>query len=101
MRAQRVIEVALPEQAEPTPEDLELIQAAFQAIVGLHYPGGDEWRTVLRRLEAEGWSVRCGLQWHVEARRDRELEEACGKTRDEAFARLNQTTRVATLEGCP
>jgi hypothetical protein len=80
---------------------MELLGTAFQAIVDLHYPGGHEWQAVLRRLESEGWSVRCGLMWHVEARRGRELEEACGKTRNDAFARINQTTRVASLEGCP
>ena len=101
MNAQRVIEVPLPENAQPTPEDMELLQAAFQAIVGLHYPGGREWEAVRDCLQRQGWSVRCSLVWHVETRRGRELEEAYGKTRDEAFARINQTTRVASLEGCP
>lgn len=101
MSAQRILEVPLPETARPAPDDVELLQAAFQAIVGLRYPGGDAWKRVQRRLESEGWSVRCGLTWHVEARRGRELEEACGATRDEAFARVDQTTRVAAMEGCP
>ena len=101
MSAPRVLEVPLPENAQPSLDDIELLRTAFQAIVGLHYPGGQEWQQVLRHLEGDGWSVRCGLVWHVEARRGRELEEACGKTRDEAFARIDQTTRAASLEGCP
>jgi len=101
MSAQRVLEVLLPENARPNSDDMELLRTALQAIVDVHYPGGQEWQRVLRGLESDGWSVRCGLVWHVEARRGRELEEACGKTRDDAFARIGQTTRAATLEGCP
>jgi hypothetical protein len=101
MSAQRVLEVPLPENAQPSLNDMELLQTAFQAIVGLQYPGDQKWQAVLRRLEREGWSVRCGLMWHVEARRGRELEEACGKTRDDAYTRIDQTTRAASLEGCP
>jgi hypothetical protein len=101
MNAQRVIEVPLPEGAQPTPEDMELLQAAFRAIVDLRYPGRRHWEAVRDGLEREGWSVRCTLAWHVESRRGREMEEACGKTRDEAFDRISQTTRVASLEGCP
>ena len=101
MGAQRVLEVPLPETAPPAPDDVELLKTAFQAIVGLRFAGDESWRRVQSRLESEGWTVRCGLTWHVEARRGRELEEACGATRDEAFARVDQTTRGAAVEGCP
>jgi hypothetical protein len=101
MSAQHVLEIRLPEGARPAPDDIERLRVALQAIVNLHDPGGVEWQTVLHRLESEGWAVRCELMWHVEARRGREREEACGKTRDDAFARVDQTTRAPSLEGCP
>ena len=101
MGTQRTIEVPLPEHVEPTSEDAEVLAAAFRALVHLRYESGGEWQQVRRRLESEGWSVGCGLTWHVEARRGRELEEACGATRDEAFRRLDHATRATTSAGCP
>jgi hypothetical protein len=101
MTGPHVIEVPLPANVRPTQEDVELLRVTFQAIAGMRYESGREWENVLRHLESEGWTVRCGLNWHVEARRGRELEEACGTTRDEAFTRLNQITRVESVEGCP
>jgi hypothetical protein len=96
-----VVEVMLPEGVEPSGGDREALAAMLRALVGLRYEQGGRWEEVKRHLEGDGWSVRCCLSWHVEARRGRELEEACGATREEAFARLDHATRAASVEGCP
>jgi hypothetical protein len=101
MTGSRVIEIPLPDDSRATVEDVELLESAFQALVSLRFGGGHEWESMQRCLESRGWSVSCGLRWHVEARRGREVEEACGKTRDDAFRRLYQTAHVASVEGCP
>jgi hypothetical protein len=96
----KVIEVPLPGDAHATPEELETLQAAFRAILDVHYEGPHEWRNLADRLKAEGWELRLGLTWHAEARRGHDFEEACGRTRDEAFAELYQMTRLDVSEGC-
>jgi hypothetical protein len=39
--------------------------------------------------------------WLAEARRKGTIEQATGKTRDEAFAQLCQLTLQDTVDGCP
>jgi hypothetical protein len=101
MGVRQVIEVALPEHAEAGADELAVLRSTLEAIVGLRFEEGGAWRETLKQLRAAGWSVDCGLQWHVVARSGREREEAYGVTRDEAFARLAQVTHAKTVEGTP
>jgi hypothetical protein len=95
------IEVPLPEGAQPTAKDVEVLTSLFMAVASLRLPGG-EWEKIRNRLEAAGWDVRWSLQWHVEARRGRELEQVCGRTMDQAFAELWQFTgQEVPVEGTP
>jgi len=60
-----------------------------------------KWEQVAERLEEEGWVVSCEKVWLAEARRHGTIEQATGKTRDEAFAQLCQMTLQDTVDGCP
>lgn len=95
------IEVPLPEGAQPSKLDLELLKATFQAIVTLRTEGGREWEEVLRQLERDGWSVHWGLCWHAQARRGEDYEQASGKTLDETFSELAQLARLDMVGRCP
>ena len=100
--AMNTIEVPLPEGGLATPEDIELLSGLFRAIAAVRFDAGQRWPDMRRALEQGGWSVQLGLQWHVEARRGRELEQACGRTLDEAFASVWQFAAAqGSLEGTP
>jgi hypothetical protein len=99
MTGATVIEIALPEQATPTKEDLEQLEATFRAIVDLRYPGDPEWQKVERALVAEGWTVRSQLMWVAEARKGWESELATGRTKADAFRQLQQLARIDDLAG--
>lgn len=99
MAGNRVVQVTLPSEAEPTREDLELLEATFQAIAGLHFDGRRDWEQTAQRLETEGWRVACRLGWIAEARRGRELERAFGVTRAQAFAELRTLTELDAVAG--
>lgn len=101
MTGKTLIEVPLPEDAEPTPEDLELLETTLQAIVGLRYPESRTWTKLERALEADGWKVRNRLMWVAEARKGREYEQAAGRTRDEAFSQLHELTQMDEVPGIP
>ncbi len=100
MAGKRVIEVPLPEGAEPTAEDLELLETALQAIVSLRHERRSELQETLRALESDGWSVHCRVGWIAEGRRGREFEQAFGPTRDRALAELHTLTAMDEREGC-
>jgi hypothetical protein len=96
------IEVPLPEGALATPEDIEVLGGLLRAIAATRFDTGQNWPGVKRSLERGGWEVKWGLQWHVEVRRGRDLEQACGRTLDEAFATVAQFTAAEEpLEGPP
>ncbi len=99
MNATKTIEVRLPVQVEPTPEDLELLDATFHAIVELRYQGGHTWDAVERELAARGWRTQSHLMWVAEARRGREVEQAVGRTKDEAYDQLQHLTTLDELPG--
>ncbi len=100
--ATRTIDVPLPEGAGGAPEDVEMLRGLLCAITALHYDSGRDWPRIRRALERGGWDLRWSLQWHVEARRGRELEQTCGRTLDEAFHQIWQVTgREEPLEGTP
>lgn len=96
------IEVPLPEGSLATPEDVEVLAGLLRAIAATRFDTGQNWPRVRRSLERGGWEVKWGLQWHVEVRRGRELEQACGRTLDEAFATVSQFAGAEEpLEGPP
>ncbi len=96
------IEVPLPEGAPASPEDVEVLADLFRAIVAVRFDATHRWQQMRASLERSGWNVRWSLQWHVEARRGRELEQACGRTLDEAFATVRQVAGAEEpLEGTP
>ena len=45
------IEVPLPSGVDPTRLDVELLKAAFSAIVTLRYEASDKWEAALHQLE--------------------------------------------------
>ena len=99
MNATRTIEVRLPVQADPTPEDLELLNATFHAIMDLRFHEGHRWNALERELASRGWRVEGRLMWVAEARRGREVEQAVGRTKDEAYEQLQQLTKLDELPG--
>ena len=95
------IAVPLPTGVEPTRLDLELLKAAFSAIVTLRYETSTDWEATLHQLEADGWRVHWGLTWHAEAKRGDDYEQVSGKTLDETFAQLAQLARLDMVGHCP
>jgi hypothetical protein len=96
-----VIEVTLPNEAAPTRQDIEQLEATFKAIVDLRYPGNPEWEKVERALLADGWAVRSQLMWVAEAQKGWQTELATGRTKGEAFRQLQQLARIDDLAGVP
>ena len=99
MNDTRTIEVRLPKQADPTAEDLELLDATFHAIVDLRFHEGHCWSVVERELASRGWRVEGRLMWVAEARWGREVEQAVGRTKDEAYEQVQQMTKLDELPG--
>jgi hypothetical protein len=95
------IRIPLPEGVDLTPTEQDELLAIFQALAGVRLERTQRWKTVLEHLRTAGWEVEHGLQWHVVARRGREVEEACGPTRNEAFDKLDRVTRAERLSGTP
>lgn len=97
-----VIEVPAPEaEAAGSFSDEELVRSLCRAIAQLPHGEGSAWKEEVRSLEEGGWTVRWGLTWVAEARRDSYLERGLGKTRDEAFGELHHLTMVDAVENCP
>jgi hypothetical protein len=101
MAGHNAILVPLPESAEPTGDDIEMLEAVCGAIVGLRFQGTRSWERDARALADEGWTVRARLMWVVEARKGREYEQASGRTRDEAFSHLHELTKVDDVARVP
>ena len=101
MTGNNMIHVPLPSDAEATTEDLELFETVFETIVNLRFQGGRQWEKVAAALDENGWTVRTRLMWVAEATRGWTSEQAVGRTKDEAFAGLQQLTRVDEVAGVP
>ncbi len=99
--AANMIEVPLPQGATASPEDVDVLGDLFRAIAAVHFDSAHRWLEQRQALERDGWTVNWGLQWHVEVRRGRELEQACGRTLEEAFATIRQVAGAQELEGTP
>ena len=95
------IEVPLPEDARASHMDLELLKAMLHAIVCLHFEWSSESEKNIQELEHDGWSVHVGPTWLALCRRGQRLEQATGRTPDEAIARLYHEARFDTRYGCP
>jgi len=95
------IEIPLPEGAEPSADERELLADLCRTIVGLRFEGHEPWRRTAERLECEGWEVHWRVGWIAEARRKGCLERGVGRTLDEAFVELQQMVQLDRLEGCP
>jgi len=101
MAGGQFIQVQLPESAEPTREEIELLKGVFDAIVMLRFGrprGADD---VEQALAADGWSVHAHLKWVAEARRGGELEEATGGSRPEAIRHLQQLVKADQVLSAP
>ena len=59
------------------------------------------WEQISERLEADGWAVKVEKVWLAEARKEDHIEQATGRTREEAFQQLCQMTLQDSCEGCP
>jgi len=60
-----------------------------------------QWEQIAERLEDDGWEVKVEKVWLAEARKEGHIEQATGKTRDEAFTQLCQMTLQDSCNGCP
>lgn len=101
MNAEKTIHVPLPADADATPEDLEMLGATFRAIVTIRFQGGRGWEETERLLLSQGWAVRSQLMWVAEARRGWDIEQGVGATKEEAYERLQQLTKLDELTGVP
>ena len=101
MPGNRVIEVRLPESAEPTHGDIELLQGIFDAIMSLRFQASPVSEHIERTLTGEGWAVRSRLAWSAEARKGSECEEVTGASRAEALKHLLQLVRADQVMSAP
>lgn len=59
------------------------------------------WERVERALAERGWVVESRLMWVADARRGHDVERAVGRTKDEAYAELQELTKLDELTGVP
>lgn len=100
MGGNRIVEVRLPDGAEPTQEELDQLQGIFEAIVTLRFKPGQVGEAE-GILAGEGWAVRTYLAWKAEARRGTEWEQVNGTTRAEALKQLLQLVRADQVISAP
>lgn len=84
-----------------TDEDRALLATIAQALASLKREPGRPWEEVAQKLEKSGWEVGWHLAWVADAKRPGTHEEAMGRTLDEAFAQLWDSTLLDAVEGCP
>ena len=59
------------------------------------------WQLIKRQLEDQGWEVEYEQVWLARARRGINVEDGVAPLLDDAFAQLQQQTRLDNCEGCP
>ena len=101
MANNQIIQVRLPDGAEPTRGELEMLRGIFDAIVTLRFAQGSEHSTAEDALTGEGWNVRTRLRWVAEARRGGEFEEVTGASKPEALEHLQQLVRADQVLSAP
>jgi hypothetical protein len=87
------IQVRLPGSARPAAEDVEQLQALFEAIAEVRFACGER-SAAEAALTTDGWAVRTRLRWVAEARRGGEVEEVTGASRAEALEHLEQLVKA-------
>jgi hypothetical protein len=101
MAGNQVIEVRLPDGAEPTREDLDLLRSIVDAIVTFRFRPDHPGEEAERTLVGEGWTVRTRLAWAAEARKGSECEQVSGATQAEALRHLLQLVRADRVLSAP
>jgi hypothetical protein len=101
MSVKKKFDVLIPDEAQLSELDTELLSAVFEAIISLRTTCHRGWEKNLEQLENDGWKVKWGLRWEVEAKRARAHESASGKTLEDAFNQLTQLSRLHHVQGCP
>ena len=94
MADSQIIEVRLPDRAQPAREDVELLRSIFEAIVTLGCAHERERSTAEAALTDDGWTVRTRLGWVAVARKGAEVEEVTGASKAEALERLQELVRA-------
>ena len=99
MSEKRTIEVRLPADHGLGEADLAALQAACEELAGVHTDCCGSPVTQIQAMEAAGWEVRRRLTWVAKAEREREYEEALGKTTAElgVMADQEQQDRAAEI----
>jgi hypothetical protein len=95
------INIELPDELEPSSDNLEILRTVFQAIITLSRECGDDANSERRAMLDDDWEVRCGLLWTATAERGKEFETATGRTKEEALSQLRQMTCLHEMDGCP
>ena len=101
MAGGQFIQVQLPEGAEPTRDEVELLKGIFEAIVALRFRQPRESDEVEQVLAADGWSVQAHLTWVAEARKGDESEQVTGASRSEALRHLEQLVKADQVLSAP
>jgi len=96
-----IIEIPLPDEVQISSFDLDMLKATLHALVARTCHLSEESARLVRDLESEGWRVQVGPTWLAVCRHDRALEEATGRTLDEAISKVYEYTRQDATSGCP
>ncbi len=64
-----------------------------------HGAAAATWREIEKELEAAGWTVTHERVWGARARRDKHVEDGIAVDLDDAYAELQQLTRLDDDEG--
>jgi hypothetical protein len=101
MNDTQTIEIRMPDGADLSDDDLDIIKTACEAFVSLTCKDEKTPPSQVVAMRGEGWQVRSGLTWIARAERSHTYEEALGETRSEALCRLSQMLGLHTVDGCP
>jgi hypothetical protein len=96
-----ILEIPVPGSARRSPMDLEMLKAMLLAIVSRQFEYAETSARAVQDLEAAGWSVHVGPTWMAVGRRAGAVEEAYGRTPDQAIEKLHQYLKYETGFGCP
>jgi hypothetical protein len=95
----RFIEVPLPDGAQASQLDMEMLKATLQAIVAMRFEYSEKSVKAVEALETSGWQVKLGPAWVATGRSDQGCEQVIGQTPDEAIGRLYEELRLRHESG--